>query len=347
MNPAAGPVAEPAEPHQTSLLRVAAAVASRWPLILVCALLGGAVAAGWALAAHPRYRATAKFALEERALNPAAAGGLAALAGQLGAGSLGGTRSLQFYADVIVGRDVLTSVALDSFPDPADHAHRRPLLDILRIGGADSAHRVNDAVDYLSSRAVGTTTNDRTGTITLNVTLPDAQLAAQVASRLYTHLEAFNYETRRSAASERRQFAARELAGSRVKLAEAEGGMRAFLEANRAGVQDIPRLAFQREQLQRRIQLLTDEYGRLARELQDAQMDEVRDTPVFTLVQAPVAPVYRDFPRRTRMTFTGALLAGALAVAWAAFKATGWSVQQLDPAGYAQFRSSLRRRRAG
>ncbi|MGE5092887.1 MAG: Wzz/FepE/Etk N-terminal domain-containing protein [Bacillota bacterium] len=340
-------MAEPAEPpRQTSLLRVAAAVASRWRLILVCGLVGGALTAAYALAARPRYRATAKFALEERTLNPSAASGLAALAGQLGAGSLGGTRSLQFYADVIVGRDVLTRVALDSFPDPADRAHRRALLDILHIGGPDSAHRVNNAVDYLSSRAVGTTTNDRTGTITLNVTLPDAQLAADVAGRLYAHLEQFNYETRRSAASERRRFAERELVTARGKLSEAEGAMRAFLEANRAGVMDIPRLAFQREQLQRRIELLTEEYGRLARELQDAQMDEVRDTPVFTLVQAPVAPVYRDFPRRTRMTITGAILAGALAVAWAAFKATGWSVQQLDPAGYAQFRSSLRRRRS-
>jgi uncharacterized protein involved in exopolysaccharide biosynthesis len=99
-----------------------------------------------------------------------------------------------------------------------------------------------------------------------------------------------------------------------------------------------------REQLNRRIELLTDEYGRLSRELQDAQIDEVRDTPVFTLVQAPVAPVYRDFPRRTRMTITGAVLAAALAVAWAAFRAAGWSLRELDPAGYQQLRSSLRRR---
>ncbi|HJP56424.1 MAG TPA: hypothetical protein VJ847_05270 [Gemmatimonadales bacterium] len=345
MNPAAGPIAEPAEPpRQTSLLRVAAAVAARWRLIALCGLLGGAVAATWALLAHPRYRATAKFALEERTLNPSAAGGLAALAGQLGAGSLGGTRSLQFYADVVVGRDVLTRVALDSFADPANRAQRRPLIDILHITGADSAHRISDAVDFLSARAVGTTTNDRTGTITLNVTLPDAQLAADVARRLYEHLEQFNFETRRSAASERRRFAERAVATSRGQLAQAEGALRAFLEANRAGVNDIPRLAFQREQLNRRIELLTDEYGRLSRELQDAQIDEVRDTPVFTLVQAPVAPVYRDFPRRTRMTITGAVLAAALAVAWAAFRAAGWSLRELDPAGYQQLRSSLRRR---
>ena len=159
---------------------------------------------------------------------------------------------------------------------------------------------------------------------------------------MYQHLERFNFETRRSAASERREFAARELVRARNELADAEATMRSFLEANRAGLES-PRLNFQRQQHQRRIEVLNELYGRLARELQEAKVDEVRDTPVFTVVQQPEPPVYRDFPRRTRMTLAGGLMGGAAAILWIVLAASARSARQLDPAAFAALHG-LRRR---
>ncbi len=333
--------AEPRPP--TSLLRLVAAVTRHIWLVAFVGLAGAVIAGAWAMLATPRYRATVKFALEERTMN-AGSGGLAALAGQLGAGALAGTRSLSFFADVLTGRDLLEQIALDSFPDPKHSGGQRPLVDILSIKGADQAHRLSDAVDYLGGKAIATATNDRTGTITLDVVLPDPALAAQVADRLYHHLEQFNFGTRHTSANERRRFAERELVRSREELGQAEGTLRALLEANKAGVDNIPRLALQRQQIQRRIDVLTEAYARLARELEDAKVDEVRDTPVFTLVQAPEAPVYRDFPKRVRMVVTGGILGAALAIVFVALRASGWSARRLDPAGYQELRSALGRR---
>ena len=323
----------------TSLLRLMATIVRRWRLVAVLGLGGAVIAATWALLATPRYRSTAKLAMEERR-PPMAAGGLAALAGQLG-GAFTGVRSLQFYADVLVGRDLLTEVALDSFPDPANPGTHRPLIDILEIKGDTPAERRNAAVNRLS-KAVHTGTNDRTGTITLDVSLPDPDLSAAVARRLHERLERFNFETRKSAASERREFAAREVVRARNELAGAEAAMRAFLEANRAGL-DIPRLNFQRQQHLRRIEVLNEMYGQLARELQEAKVDEVRDTPVFTVVQRPEPPVYREFPRRTYMTLVGGLLGAGLAVLWIILAASTRSARELDPAGYEEIRGMVRR----
>jgi uncharacterized protein involved in exopolysaccharide biosynthesis len=331
----------PAEAGGTSLLRLAAVFVSRWRFIALLGLAGAVGAAIWSLVAEPRFRSFARFALEEqRGLSNA--GGLAAIAGRLGSGALGGIRSLQFYADVIVGPDILGAVLLDTFPVPDDPSRRAPLIDILRIPGDTPEERVIRGIEELQNSAIATSTNDRTGTITLEVSLRDPELAAGVARRLYEHLERFNFETRRSAASERREFAERELARARAELNSAETAMRSFLESNRGGL-DIPRLDFRRQQLQRRIDLANDTYGSLAQELQEAAIDEVRDTPVFTLVQRPTAPIYREFPRRTRMTIIGGILGGALAVLIIILQASSRSARALDPGGFEEIRRAFRR----
>ncbi len=341
--PAASTAPESPEPSPT-LLSLIGTVAARWRLIVLMAVTGAVVAAAWALLATPRFRATGRYALEER--NPLAmSAGIAALAGQLGAGSLTGARSLQFYAEVLVGRDLLEEIALDTFPDPARAGARAPLIDILRVGPDSPRKRLSAAVLRLG-RLITTSTNDRTGTITLDVVMPDAELAADVGSRLYQELEHFNAETRGSAARRRREFADRELTRARGELAGAEGGMRQFLEANRDGL-NTPRLAFLRQQLQRKIELATELYSQFARELEEARIDEVRDTPVFTIVERPEAPAYREFPRRVRMVLLGGFLGAALAMAWVIAGFIGWSARVLGPSGLAALRGGSRHRAPG
>ena len=343
MSPTESPPVAGDPPAETSLLRLAAAIVRRAPTIVVVALLAGIAAAVWSLVVTPQYRATAKFALEERTISPSA-GGLAALAGQFGAGGLGGMRSLSFYADLVTGRSMLEAVALDSFPDPENPAVLRPFPDLVGIPRDPPERRLSDAIDYLTEH-VNTTTNDRTGTITIDVLLPDPDLAAQVATRLYAALEEFNINTRRTTASERRRFAEREIVRARRDLSNAEAELRQFLESNRAG-RDAPRLEVRRGQLERRIEILQDTYGRLAAELEEAKIDEVRDLPVLTLLQEPKPPVDRDFPRRARITITGAVLGAFLAVVWIALGASGLTARRLDPAGWNEFRSAFRRRRS-
>jgi uncharacterized protein involved in exopolysaccharide biosynthesis len=327
----------------TSLLRLAAASLRHKVFILGCGLLGAAIAAAVSLVVTPRYRSGVTIALEERQAGPATTG-LAALASQFGAGSFVGTRSLQFYAEVVTGRDLLTQVALDTFPDPEHPGQSRPLLDILHVPGKTPAQRIAAAVDRLQTGAVKTTTNDRTGMISISVDLPFPALAAQVAARLHDHLEQFNTDTRRSSAGERRRFAEREFTRAQNELAGTEATLRGFLEGNRGGL-DVPRLSYERQRLERRVRIAEDVFASMARELQDARIAEVRDLPVFTLVEAPEVPLQRAYPLRKRMTLLGLLLGLAFGVGVVAVRATGWSARTLDPEGYRELRSALSSRR--
>ncbi len=301
-----------------TLRQIVAALAARWKLILVLAIAGGVIAAAWSLLATPRYRSTLKFALDEQAASPSL-GGLAALAGQFRL-SAGGPRSLEFYAEVLTGRDLIDALAFDSFPAPSEPSRSAPLIQILGFDSPDSAMALADARAYLVDKAIATSTNSQTGTITLDVRLPDPGLAAAVAARIFERLGIFNVETRRSAATERRRFTDRELVRARQELAGAEAELRDFLEANRAGLES-PRLSVRRQQIQRRVQVLEEVFSELSREAQSARIDEVRDTPVFTLVQAPDVPIYREYPLRTRMTLVGGLLGATAAIGWIAVAA--------------------------
>lgn len=333
------------KPGDSSLLRLTAAVLRRWRFVAVIALLAACGTAVWSLLVPPRYTAELRFAPEERPSGGLATnlpGGLAGIAAQFGVGTDDGSRLLPFYADVLTGQSLLEQLARDSFPNPREPGRSRLLLEILNRGGASAAVRLHNTVEFLRRRAIVTSVNDRTGTLTLSVTMPSADLAADVANALYALLERFNYETRRTSASERRRFAERELPAARDSLEAAENAMQRFLEANRSGAEQ-PRLRFQAERLQRRIDIRQQVYLTLNQEYQQARMAEVRDIPVFTVVQRAEPPVERAFPRRTRSVVVSLILGAAAAVAWVVFRATGWSAARLDPAGYEEIRTILRR----
>ena len=338
--PAASPPGGPSTP-----LAVVAALARRKWLLLAGLLAGASIAAVWSFIVRERYAATAIFAPGDQA-TPQLPGGLAALSSAFGSGlSLGeGTRSLQFYADVLKGYDLLSAVAQDSFPTPGAPATRRPLSTLLDQHGDTPARVLDNTVIYLQKHAVSTAVNDRTGMITLTVTLPSPDLAAAVANQLYHRLEVFNFGMRRSGATARREFADRELAKARGTLEEAEGRMRDFLERNRAGL-DAPRLALERERLQRRIDVAQITFRQMTQELAEAKIAEARDTPVFTVIQRGTPPLDRVFPRRKRMVILGGIVGACLAALGIALQANANRARELDPEAFAALRQALPWRR--
>lgn len=336
-----------AAPHDspvTPLAVVAALARQKW-LLLAGLLAGACIAAVWSFVVRERYAATAVFAPGDQA-TPQLPGGLAALSSAFGAGlSLSeGTRSLQFYADVLKGYDLLSAVAQDSFPVAGTPGRPEPLSALLRQKGDSPARVIDNTVIYLQKRALSTAVNDRTGMITLTVTLPDPDLAAAVANQLYRRLEAFNFAMRRSGATSRREFAERELAKARSTLEEAEDRMRDFLERNRGGL-DAPRLLLDRERLQRRIDVAQITFRQMTQELAEAKIAEARDTPIFTIIQRAAPPLDRVFPRRKRMVMLGGIIGACLTALGIALQANANRARELDPESFAALRAALPWRR--
>lgn len=344
VTPLQPPPPAPAAGDSITVLALLAALIRNVRLLMLGVLVGGGLAAAWSLLATERFTATTIFAPGDQ---PAATipSGLAALGSQFGAGfSLGqGTRSLQFYSEMLQSHDLLAAVAQDSFARP-DGTGLVPLVSLLDTGGDSPDRALENAVLRLQQTALGVTVNDRTGMITLTVTLSSPQLAADVANRIYERLETFNTLMHQSGATARRQFAERELASARADLAATEGALQDFLERNRAGL-DMPRLALERARLQRRIDVAQISFGQLTQELTEAKMAEARDIPTFAVIQRAAPPLDRSFPHRTRLTIFGTIIGGCVAALLIAFHATAGTAQALDPAGFSALREAFRRRR--
>jgi uncharacterized protein involved in exopolysaccharide biosynthesis len=100
------------------------------------------------------------------------------------------------------------------------------------------------------------------------------------------------------------------LAEARTELVDAENRLATFLERNRR-YQDSPELTFEAARLQRQVDLQQQVYASLAQAYEKARIDEVRNTPVLSVVDSPdVLPGGRGLVRRALL---GALLGAALA----------------------------------
>jgi uncharacterized protein involved in exopolysaccharide biosynthesis len=326
------------------VLALVAILARHGRLLVLGVLLGTAIAAAWSLLVREEYTATTIFAPGDQP-SLALPSGLAALGSSFGGLPLDqGTRSPQFYTQVLTSRDLLAALATDSFPNAESPGTTKPLTEMLNLRGESPARTLDNTITFLQEKAIANAVDDRTGVITLTVTMPSSELAAAVANRLYHHLETFNYRMRRAGASARRVFAEQELQSARAELEAREGALRAFLEQNRGGL-DMPRLSLERGRLQRRIDAAQIAFQQMTRELAEAKIAEARDTPVFTVIQRATPPLDRSFPVRTRVTILGAILGGCLMAVFVALRATSDRARAQDPEAFEQLRAALPWRR--
>jgi uncharacterized protein involved in exopolysaccharide biosynthesis len=130
-----------------------------------------------------------------------------------------------------------------------------------------------------------------------------------VAGRVVALINEFNLERRQSQAAAEREFTFRRLEEVRGDLRQAENRFEAFLERNRGF--DSPSLLFEQDRLRRAVSLQQQLFTTLAQAYEQAKIDEVRDTPVITVIEAPETPI-RPEPRGTVRKVVLAALGGTL-----------------------------------
>ena len=79
----------------------------------------------------------------------------------------------------------------------------------------------------------------------------------------------------------------------RRDLQEAENRLAGFLKVNR-DYQNAPDLRFQYDRLNREVSIQQQLFVSLAQSFEQAKIDEVRDTPVISVVEAPEVPARPD-----------------------------------------------------
>ncbi|HEU4698103.1 MAG TPA: hypothetical protein VFS40_02920 [Gemmatimonadales bacterium] len=244
--------------------------------------------------------------------------------------------SLNFYAELPVSRDILRAAVHTAFPVPgADSGVTRPLLEILDATGATPLEREKRAIQKLRSR-VNSSPDLKANTITVKVTADAPELAERINRRLLDLVNEYNLERRQSRASNERRFAETRMQDAQREQRAAEDALTAFLSANR-GFQDSPVLMAQHARLQRRVEHQQELVGSLRKSYEEARLDEVRDTPVITVVEQPERSATRSGTGLLMSGILGTVLGLLLGVA-VAFMADLAARQPLaDPEAYAEF----------
>ena len=106
----------------------------------------------------------------------------------------------------------------------------------------------------------------------------------------------FNLLTRQTRAGAERRFVEARLQEAADSLRLVENRHKAFLQANR-DFRNSPQLKFENDRLERDVQFQQQLYTSLAQSFEQARIDEVRNTPVITVLEPPDLPASPD-PRK-------------------------------------------------
>jgi len=278
----------PRDPDQISLLRVVTALLRHRGLVVgtvfACLLIGAAVV----FVPRRTYLVAASFVPQTRK----SATSLSGLAEQFGftIPSLDAQESPQFYLELLKSRAILGPLVETVYTAQTDTGVAKGnLMELYRTKGKTPGRR-REAILKQLDKDITATVNLKTSVVDLEVTARYPDLALQMAQRLLALVSQFNMENRQSQASAERKFTERRLGEVEAEFREAEGRLQEFLQRNR-DYRNSPELTFQFERLDRDVNLKYQVYRTLAQAYEQAKIEEVRDTPVLTLVDPPELPV--------------------------------------------------------
>ena len=293
--PSAPPAAAISSPAHNELVDLVLLLLRHGRLVFGLPLLLGVLIAGWSLIAARDYTATAAFAPSSATSSLSRFAGVAA---QLGVAlpTQQANESADFYADLLRSRHVLSQLVHTRYtvPGSADSVGRA-LIDWYGITKGDSAIREDRAVRRLG-RDLEVSVSSKTGVVNFAVTTKFPALSERIAERALDVVNQFNLQRRQSRAGAERRFVEARLADAQTDLRAYEDRLQLWLQQNR-DYRNSPRLQLAFERLQNEVTLRRGVVTTLAQAFEQARVEEVRDTPVLTVVEDPVIPSKPDSRR--------------------------------------------------
>ena len=221
-----------------------------------------------------------------------------------------------FYSDLLQSRDILrrTVETPYAFTSKGDSL-RGTLVTLFRTRGDTPAIR-RDAAAKKLLESLDVTIGRETGTVELDVTTPWPELSQLVANQMIQQVSEFNLHRRQTKAGAERRFVEARLAEAKDSLRSAESRLQTFMQRNR-DYRNAPPLLFEHDRLDRDVNMQQQVYTTLAQSYEAARIDEVRNTPVITVVEAPDLPAKPN----PRLALVKGVLAGLVGLALGALLA--------------------------
>lgn len=250
-------------------------------------IVGGIVlGAAIALVLGPTYTAEAIFAPQAEKQS-----GIAGLAAQFGIDVSGLTQNdpVGYYVTLLTSDDLLWDLATHEYrfataPSGSDTLSGT-LVDLYHMQ-ASSPDKLRRKMMTRLKRDITESVDTRDNIVTLRVSAPWAALAEQMADQALVLVNQFNLEKRQSRARAEREFLESRQTAAAAELAQSEDSLQTFLMHN-ARYADSPELRFQEQRLERAVQFRQQVMTSIAQSYERARIDEVRNTPLITIIQQP------------------------------------------------------------
>jgi uncharacterized protein involved in exopolysaccharide biosynthesis len=166
-------------------------------------------------------------------------------------------------------------------PDPAIQKRKRFLL-------------VNE---YLTNAHISSELERLTKILTIKVTMPEAQLSADVVNKLVESLDNYIRTKRRSYAGDQRYYLEKRVEQIKDSLSNCENELKDFRERNRLVAQS-PNLLLEEGRLRRNIEIQQNVYIELTKQVELVKLDEIKDTPILNVKEIAQNPVIKAGPKR-------------------------------------------------
>jgi uncharacterized protein involved in exopolysaccharide biosynthesis len=311
----------------------ALALRNRW-LLLGLPLVTVAVGVLLSRTTPPQYVAETRFAPQR---SEQSGGQLAGIAAQFGVNLTSGpsSESIDFYAALLRSRTLLGEIAAMPLARQPASGRAATVADVL-APDASSAKRTTAAIGQLNAR-LQIVPDVRANLVTVRIKLHDPELAESVLARLLELVQQFNIEKRQTSAAAERSFVEDRLQEAERELREAEGALEAFMDRNRRW-RESPQLSLAESRLQSRVDLRREVFISLSQSFERARIDEVRNTPVFTVLDPPAGSARRTGGTPLLVVVVGLVLGFGMAVAIVATREFVAAQRERDPAGWAELR---------
>lgn len=279
-------------------------------LLLVAPMLVAATVVGIGLLADRQWVSQATFVAQSPGGGISRLAGLAAQFGVNVPNAQAG-QSPDFYADVLRGDGMMRQLLAGRYTSASGQPVS--LSTHLVPGVADTARRGELALRQLRTM-VSASVGIKTGLVRLAVRLDDPELARQVAARALEELNRLNVLAQQAQASQERVFTDARLSMARGELRVAEDQLENFLRSNRV-FSGAPQLVLQEDRLRREVNLRQQVVSGLAQGLEQTRLEESRNLPVITVVEAPVRPALPDSRRLVLKALFAAIVSAAALLA--------------------------------
>lgn len=320
-----------------SLVALANVVLKRWRMLVVLPLIA-AVVAGAITFFFPSFQAESRFAPNQGAASDTRLAGIAA---QFGFALPGGDEgeSIDFYGQLLASREIFTATVQAEYRfeiDPDTHdSLSGTYIRLYDIDEDTPQKTLAKAVSHLTDR-VTVSKDAASGVVTLQTQAKWPKLAELLNRRLIDLISDFDLVKRQSAAQAERKFIEGRLGDTKAELEQHEAELMRFLQENRTYTES-PRLRFDADRLQNRVDLQRQVYTTLAQSYEQARINEVRNTPVLTFIDRPEGSV-----RPEKSLLLSILLGGIVGVMLAglvmAVQEYLQREQEKAPEGYSEFR---------